>query len=227
MTLGNESWRIGHRYSEFYKMYSAVYNQLCKSFPSGMKNVFPSDRLSNWLSLTNQETINDTRRKALDAWLRELCNSPEFMLDDPTRKIIFKFFEVDENMSKARKSAPQQMDGKKEFKAPSRQIQGPSNAPTSTSTTPPRIPFVKIVSSSASASQGPGSGISKAVPVAKEAEESNSFAQRRKSALQAQSNDYDSTLSPGKQQQQQRNVPRNSEVRFIFFFACFSLFLLY
>jgi hypothetical protein len=106
MTLGNESWRTGHRYSEFYQLYSETYNQSGKSFPSGMNNPFPTDRLSNWLSLKNQETINDDRRKALDSWLKELCNCATLMLHDETRKKVFLFLQVDENLAKLRGNTP-------------------------------------------------------------------------------------------------------------------------
>jgi hypothetical protein len=71
-----------------------------------MNNPFPTDRLSNWLSLKNQETINDDRRKALDSWLKELCNCATLMLHDETRKKVFLFLQVDENMAKMKGNTP-------------------------------------------------------------------------------------------------------------------------
>lgn len=114
MTLSNQSWRTGHRYSEFYQFYSETYSESGKSFPNGMNNAFPTDRLSNWLSLKNQETINDTRRQALDSWLKELCNSPKLMLHDATMKKVFQFLRVDENLKVINKN-PQKLphDGQK------------------------------------------------------------------------------------------------------------------
>ena len=33
MTHGNESWRVGHRYSEFWNFYCAVYPRICQAMP--------------------------------------------------------------------------------------------------------------------------------------------------------------------------------------------------
>ena len=99
MSLGNETWRVVRRYSEFYTFYCALYNRLRKVFPRGTVAAFPSDRISNWLGV-DAEVLNDKRQKALDAWMREICNAPEVMLDDKQRKNIFSFLEVDDNLAK-------------------------------------------------------------------------------------------------------------------------------
>ena len=80
MTFGNETWRIPHRYSAFYNFYCTIYPRICKVFPSGMENAFPTDRMSNWLIGGNKEALNDTRQRKLNAWFRELCNVAEIML---------------------------------------------------------------------------------------------------------------------------------------------------
>ena len=80
MTFGNETWRIPHRYSAFYNFYCTIYPRICKVFPSGMENPFPTDRMSNWLIGGNKEALNDTRQRKLNAWFRELCNVAEIML---------------------------------------------------------------------------------------------------------------------------------------------------
>ena len=210
MTLGNESWRIGRRYSEFYKFYSTIYNQLCKSFPNGMKNIFPSDRLSNWLSLTNQETINDSRRKSLDAWFKELVNNPALMLHDATRKVVYSFLEVDENMAKIVKTS--------EIVKPTRPI--PTHSRSNIAKIPPSIPIpstaiTRPVTSHSSAGSGMPTdrsvrGVSPPPPPLPpplpllpapasiaSSEEDMSFAAMKKSALAAQNNDYHSPLSFG------------------------------
>jgi hypothetical protein len=99
MALGNETWRVSRRYSEFYTFYCALYNRLCKVFPTGTEAAFPTDRMSNWFGV-NAETLNDKRLKALDAWMREICNAPEVMLHEKSKKKIFAFLDVDENMAK-------------------------------------------------------------------------------------------------------------------------------
>ena len=33
MISGNESWRVGHRYSEFWAFYCAVYPRICEAMP--------------------------------------------------------------------------------------------------------------------------------------------------------------------------------------------------
>ena len=45
-----------------------------------MENPFPTDRMSNWLIGGNNEILNDTRQRKLNAWFRELCNVAEIML---------------------------------------------------------------------------------------------------------------------------------------------------
>ena len=201
MTLGNESWRVGRRYSEFYKFYSTIYNQLCKSFSNGMKNVFPSDRLSNWLSLTNQETINDSRRKSLDAWLKESMNNPALMLHDATRKVVYSFLEVDDNMAKVMKTS--------ESVKPQRPI--PTHAPSNITNSPPSIPILSTattrpVMTNSSVGSGVATdrslrGVSPPPPLPPAStvlsEEERLFAARKKSALAAQKNDYHSPLSFG------------------------------
>lgn len=195
MTLGNESWRIGRRYSEFHKFYSAIYSQLCKSFPNnGMKNLFPTDRLSNWLSLTNQETINDSRRKSLDGWLRELINSPALMLHDPSRKAVFSFLEVDENMLKVKKILPSEKE--------SRSTQVPIvNKTTKGSGSCPQGGIISEGSAATCQSTIRSSSPSPISPPVKQSEEDILFAARKRSALAAQKNDYksQSSLSPDRE----------------------------
>ena len=200
MTLGNESWRIGHRYSEFYSLYSSIYSQLCKAFPSGMHDMFPTDRLSNWLSSKNQETINDKRRKALDSWLREVCNSPNMMLEEPTRKAVYHFFQVDENMAARNKSSSQRAGS-------AANMETPTDCPP-----PPRatIPLLKSISrrlqgSATPAAQAQDTSTSTSTSTFNRSAESSSsspanvastdFDNRKRAALAAQRNDYSSAPS--------------------------------
>lgn len=203
MTLGNESWRVGHRYSEFYSLYSSIYNQLGKAFPSGMHDMFPTDRLSNWLSSANQETINDKRRKALDSWLREVCNSPHMMLDEVTRKSIFSFFQVDENMTARGKSSSQKAESAGSVKT-STQCPQPSKNPLS------------LLKSFTRRSEG------STTPAAQDTPKANStnaeFDNRKRAALAAQRNDYSSVQSERELRQQSNQTEvhlRSSEVRSI------------
>lgn len=203
MTLGNESWRVGHRYSEFYSLYSSIYNQLGKAFPSGMHDMFPTDRLSNWLSSANQETINDKRRKALDSWLREVCNSPHMMLDEVTRKSIFSFFQVDENMTARGKSSSQKAESAGSVK-------------TSTQCPPPSKNPLSLLKSFSRRSEG------STTPAAQDTPNANStnaeFDNRKRAALAAQRNDYSSVQSERELRQQSNETEvhlRSSEVRSI------------
>lgn len=100
MSLGNESWRVGNRYSEFYNFYCTLYAQICKAFPTGMKNPFPNDRLVAWLGLEETEQLSNKRRRMLDCWMRELTNSPAMLLDGESRQTVFDFLEVDAHMSR-------------------------------------------------------------------------------------------------------------------------------
>jgi hypothetical protein len=185
MTLGNQSWRIGRRYSEFYKLYSTVYNKLCKAFPSGMQSPFPADRLVNWVSRTSQEEINDSRRKSLDSWFRELVNYPQIMLDQPTRKAIFEFLQVEQNLAKLK------------------------SAVISTQNPPPLPPRNRTSASLTTARQSLKTPTADTVPEKSRiidpgsiknmtsTEESLAFNNRRKAALAAQRNDYKSPPSDG------------------------------
>ena len=206
MTLGNESWRVGHRYSEFYSLYSSIYNQLCKAFPSGMHDMFPTDRLSNWLSSVNQETINDKRRKALDSWLREVCNNPRMMLDEATRRSIFSFFEVEKNMTARVKSSSQK-------------DQSAASVNTSAQCPPPSKNPLSLLKSFSRRSEG------STAPAAQDTPKSNSatagsteFDNRKRAALAAQRNDYSSVQSERELRQQSNETEvhlRSSEVRCI------------
>lgn len=188
MTLGNQSWRIGRRYSEFYKLYSAVYNKLSKAFPSGMQNPFPADRLVNWISRTSQEEINDSRRKSLDSWFRELINYPQLMLDQPTRKAIYEFLQVEQNLAKMKGAAiltqsPPPIPPRLRKQASSTNTTQPQKI--SPATTVPEKDRI-------SGSVGPSS-----TPDITSTEESVAFNNRRKAALAAQRNDYKSPPSDG------------------------------
>lgn len=220
MTLGNESWRIGHRYSEFHKLYSSVYYKLCKAFPSGMRNPFPADRVSNWLSLVNQETINDTRRNALDYWLKELCNCPQMMLDIAVHNAVFEFLAVDDNMSKMKKFPPVKIPKLISEKSRTAATPDAANLYSKSSTvrssvdaadaaSPTELPRNKYSlphkgDSSASSAADKGT----LSPSQLSREESSESANRRMSAIAAQKNDYKSSLSDDPS-----TVLRNSEVR--------------
>jgi hypothetical protein len=185
MTLGNQSWRIGRRYSEFYKLYSTVYNKMCKAFPSGMQSPFPADRLCNWISRTSQEEINDSRRKSLDSWFRELINYPEIMLDHPTRKAIFEFLQVEQNLAKLKSAVISTQN------PPPLPPRHRTSALSTTATQPLKTPTENTVSEK-SRIVDPGSAKN-----ITSAEESVAFNNRRKAALAAQRNDYKSPPSDG------------------------------
>ena len=213
MTLGNQSWRIGHRYSEFYSLYSSIYSQLCKAFPSGMHNMFPTDRLSNWLSSANQETINDKRRKALDSWLREMCNSPNIMLDEATRKSVFLFFKVDENMT-ARATSSSQKAGLA------------TNARSSAECPPPvksSFPLMKsfsrrLQSPATPATQDTSNRSAESNKANYASTENSDFDNRKRAALAAQRNDCSSAPSDRELRQQSYATEvhlKSSEVRFL------------
>lgn len=188
MTLGNQSWRIGRRYSEFYKLYSAVYNKLCKAFPSGMQCPFPADRLCNWISRTTQEEINDSRRKALDSWFRELINYPEVMLDQPTRKTIFEFLQVEKNLAKIKNA---NILSQSPPPVPPRHHTSTSTSSSTTTRNPQKAQTINPVPEK-SRIKDPSS--TKNIT---STEESVAFHNRRKAALAAQSNDYKSPPSDG------------------------------
>lgn len=103
MSLGNETWRLGRRYSEFYNFYCAMYPFIKRKFPSGMSHRFPTDRTANWFGAP-LETINKQRREKLDGWMREVCNSAAMMLDSKVRAKVFEFLAVDEELSRIDRS---------------------------------------------------------------------------------------------------------------------------
>ena len=215
MTLGNESWRIGHRYSEFYSLYSSIYSQLCKAFPSGMHDMFPTDRLSNWLSSKNQETINDKRRKALDSWLREVCNSPNMMLDEPTRKAVYHFFQVDENMAARNKSSSQRAGS-------AANMEIPTDCPPPAKATIPLFKSLsrRLQSSATPAAQDSSNRSAESSRSNPANVESTDFDNRKRAALAAQRNDYSSAPSQRELRLQSNETEvhlESSEVRCISF----------
>ena len=222
MTLGNESWRVGHRYSEFHKLYSTVYYKLCKAFPSGMRNPFPADRISNWLSLVNQETINDTRRNALDYWLKELCNCPQMMLDTAVHNSVIEFLSVEENMSKAKKlppAKPPKLNINPSEKSRTVSVPESANLSRKSSTiksttkaadaiSPTKTSRNKYSLPRTEGSSAPVADKGTLSPSQLSRDETSESANRRMAAIAAQKNDYNSSLS-----EDPNVVMRNSEAR--------------
>ena len=103
MVLGNQSWRIGRRYSEFYALYCKIYPQTQKAFPKGMTHAFPVSRMG-WLQGSSEALCNE-RRVQLDAWLKEVISSSRIMLDDASRSHIFHFLEVEQNLKRLAQAA--------------------------------------------------------------------------------------------------------------------------
>lgn len=105
LTIGaavNISWQVVMRYSKFLEFFNEVQRECSKAKVdiNIINNKFPQDRLTNWLKGMTDE-VRNSRKKALDSWLRELFSTPMIMTIPAIFNLLLIRFEVTENRIRA------------------------------------------------------------------------------------------------------------------------------